>query len=116
MSFMAASAITLAGRRVTNHLLIDGAEDRSAGAVEHFDPDAVAELHEGRDGLAALDRFAHAALGDTGAANRRVAIGHGTGAHDGAGSEMARAGGMGDQLAEIEGEIGGGVGMAELLV
>src|SRR5215475_14764502 len=113
MSFMTASAVTLAGRRVTNHLLIDGAEDRSPGAVEHFDADAVAELHEGREGLAALDRLTHATLGDAGAADRRVAIGHGAGAHDGACLEMARAGGMGDQLAEIEGKIGGGVGMAE---
>src|SRR5215475_13799263 len=102
MSFMAASAVTLAGRRVTNHLLIDGAEDRPAGAVEHFDADSVAELHEGREGLAAFDRLAHAALGDAGTADRRVAIGHRAGADDGASREMARAGGVGDQLPEIE--------------
>ena len=69
----------------------------------------------GVTGFATVDGLAHPALGDAGAADRGVAVGDGARAHDRAGLEVARPGGMGDQLAEIEGEIGGGVGMAELL-
>src|SRR5260221_14241696 len=43
----------LPGRRVARGFLVDSTEDRSAVAVEHFDADAIAELHEWGERLAA---------------------------------------------------------------
>src|SRR4051812_23516218 len=54
-------------------------------------------------------------LGDARAAGRRIAVGDRAGTDDRPRLQGACLGGMGDQLAEIEGQVGGGVGMAELL-
>src|SRR5947209_4274021 len=100
MSFMTASAATVSGgRRVAHHLLVDGAEDRPAGAIEHLDADAIAERHERRHRLATFDGLAHTPLGDARTAGAGVAVGHRAGAHHRARLEMTGPGGMGDQLA-----------------
>src|SRR6185312_2548486 len=93
---------TTSGRIVLHHFLIDGTEDRPAIVVEHLDPDVVAEFHEGCHGLAGVDRLAHPPLGDAGAAGRRVAVGDRARTDHGTRLEVARPGGVGDQLAEIE--------------
>src|SRR5215212_1284379 len=109
MSFMEPPARTLARRVVFYDLLVDSAEDRLAGAVEHLDADMVAELHERRGGLAGVDRLTHPSLGDARAAGRRIAVGDRAGTDDRPRLQGACLGGMGDQLAEIEGEVGSGV-------
>src|SRR6187401_1691265 len=88
--------LSLARRIVLDDLLVDGPEDRLAGAVEHLDADPVAELHEGCRGLASVDRLAHAPLGDAGTADRRIAVGDRTGADHCAGFEIAGLGRMRD--------------------
>src|SRR5689334_5063848 len=100
---------TLARRIVFYDLLVDGAEDRLALPVEHLDADMIAELHERRGRLAAVDGLAHPPLGDARTADRGVAIGDRTRADHGSRLEVPRPGGMGDQLAEVEGEVGGGI-------
>ena len=109
MSFMTASAGDLstaqAGRTCTTFWSIAPKIDWPC-RVEHLDADVVAELHERCHGLAAVDRLAHAPLGDAGAADRGVAVGDRARADDGAGLEVPRLGRMGDQLAEVEGQVG----------
>ena len=86
-------------RLVLDHLLVDGAEDRLAGRVEHLHADAVAELEILRLRPALLDILDRAALGDAGGADLAV-----VGVRDGAraeqrpGRQLARVGGVGDQL------------------
>src|SRR6478609_4308404 len=106
---------TLARRIVFDDLLVDRAEDRLAVVAEHLDADAVAELHEGCRGLAGVDGLAYATLGDARAAGGGIAVGDRPRTDDGAGLEVACLCRMGDELAEIEGEIGRRVGMAEFL-
>src|SRR5438552_7289908 len=54
--------------RVLHHRLIDGAEDRAAVRIEHFDANPVAEFQERRVRLAGADRLDRALLGNAGIA------------------------------------------------
>jgi hypothetical protein len=83
--------------------------------VEHLDLDRVAELHELGHGLALIDGFQHALLGDAAVALRAVDIGDRARAHDAAGAHVAGLADMGDQLAEVEHHVGAAVGLAHLL-
>src|SRR5690606_4944732 len=58
--------------------LFDRAEDAAAVAIEHLDPDPVAERQERGDRLAPLQRFHGPALGQAGGAGGGVLVGDGT--------------------------------------
>src|SRR3954464_4340818 len=94
-------------------LLLDGAENRFAGAVLHLDPDRVAEAHErclwrtghdGFDGAKFRDaRIADAALGDRLARPALlVLVGYRPRTDDRSGPERAGLRRMGDEGSEIE--------------
>src|SRR6218665_229519 len=109
----------LLGRR---NDLVDGAEDAGAVFALGLDADGVAVLHEAGAGLAVLQGLdaalfgnAAIALGPLGAAALLQApVAHGAAADDGAGAHIARAGQMGDELAEVKGHLRAGLAHADL--
>src|SRR3569832_2842393 len=101
-------------RRVTYHVLLDGAENRTAGGIQHLDAHAVAELQERRHRLACVDGLDGAFFRDAGIAEAAlrdrlarpaigVAVRHRAGAKDRAGRERAGLRRVRDQGREIEG-------------
>ena len=73
-----------------DHALVDRAERARAVGVERLDLDAIADRHERRRRLAALDRLDHPALGEARDAARAVGVRHRAAAEDRAGGEPPR--------------------------
>src|SRR5262245_31480653 len=93
---------------IAGDLLLDGAEDRMAGGVQHLDLDAVAKLQKWRVWLTFQDGLHRAQLGQTRVTDAALLdrfgrpslalVGHRAGADNAAGAERARLGRVGDEL------------------
>src|SRR5690606_12393984 len=98
-----------------HHLLADAPEQALTVGVGHLDVDRVAELHERGAELAGVDLLPHALLGDAARALRRLEVGDGAAADDGARGEAARLRGVLEQVVEAEVHLGPRVWLAEQL-
>ena len=81
---------------VADDLLVDRAEHRIAGAVQHLDLDPVAETHERGLRRAAIDGLDHPSFRQAGRAGGAVVVGDRAGPQDGAGGQLAALGGVGN--------------------
>src|ERR671914_2698160 len=120
------AALRLVKPVISLHRLLDGAKDRTVIRVLHFDPDRIAEPHEGRLRLARADGLDRAELRDATVAEAtfrdraawaaiRVLVRHGAGSDDRASAETPGSRGVRDERPEIEGHIRPGVRLAEQL-